>query len=352
MPHKKEYIDSVNLILNFYKKNYLNKIKNFSLLSHFYAYVMEGLYDLGEIELCRESMNRLEKYRSSKNAIPGLNDVPWICSTGCFQLAVVWYKLGELDKGNSLFYYAISLQNESGGWYGSYPSNNIFSFVFFGRKKPFYFSNDEISWAVKYFLDALALKEKLEFEKQSSSFLDEIDELDGRYQLISNILKQVESSSDAKLKICDIGCGKGRYLKRLVLDHSNNEFYASDISVSVTKGIDICKNIRYGMMTNIPYTDSSFDIVYTCEAYEHSINIEAAFKELYRITKSGGKIIIIDKPIEKIGRLKLYEWEQWISDDDIIKFTELCGGKLEIIKSIPYENKSDGLFRAWVITKK
>lgn len=193
---KPEYTDAVRKILDYYKKEKMDRIMNFSLLSHFYAYVMEGLFDLGETELCRKAMDRLDKaYSNREGVIPGLKDVPWICSTGLFQLALVWYKLGELDKGNRLFYYALNLQNESGGWYGSYPEKSIFARFHRGRKKPFYFPDAEISWAVKYFLDALALKEKLEFEKQAKSFLDDISEDDGRYTLIR---KLIESTSDDK----------------------------------------------------------------------------------------------------------------------------------------------------------
>jgi len=155
---KSEYLEKVNSIIEYYKREKMDKIRNFSLLSHFYAYVMEALFDLGEFELCRESMTRLEKFRNTKGGIPGLYDVPWICSTGLFQLAVVWYKLGDLEKGNTLFDYALSLQNESGGWYGSYPAPTIFAKFYRGRKKPYYFPDAEISWAVKYFLDALALR--------------------------------------------------------------------------------------------------------------------------------------------------------------------------------------------------
>lgn len=159
---RQDYKDAADKILAYYKKERLDRIQNFSLLSHFYAYVMEGLFDLGEIDLCRQSMLNLEKYRNHRGGIPGLNDVPWICSTGLFQLAVVWYKLGELDKGNSLFYYALSLQNKSGGWYGSYPAPGLLARFYLGRRRPYYFPDAEISWAVKYFLDALALKERLE----------------------------------------------------------------------------------------------------------------------------------------------------------------------------------------------
>ncbi len=159
---RQNYIDAAEKILAYYKREQLDKIMNFSLLSHFYAYVMEGLYDLNERELCRTAMMRLEKYRNNKQGIPGLNDVPWVCSTGLFQLALVWYKLGDLERGDSLFDYAVSLQNDSGGWYGSYPAPVLWARFLRGRKKPYYFPDAEISWAVKYFLDALAYKNELE----------------------------------------------------------------------------------------------------------------------------------------------------------------------------------------------
>ena len=94
-----------------------------------------------------------------------------------------------------------------------------------------------------------------------------------------------------------------------------------------------------------------FDLVYTCEAYEHSLNLHGAFLELYRIVKPGGCLIIIDKPAEKLGKLKIYEWEQWVSDSDIKSFSDECGGDLNIIPSVSYEGKDDGLFRAWVVRK-
>lgn len=154
-----------------------------------------------------------------------------------------------------------------------------------------------------------------------------------------------------RLQICDVGCGKGRYLKRLVTDCPNNDYYASDISEKVMANVSCVKEKRLGSMTNINYESESFDLVYVCEAFEHAINLRAAFKELYRITKKDGKFIIIDKTIEKLGQLEIYEWEQWISDSDIIKFAEECEATVEIIRSVPYEGRDDGLFRAWIISK-
>ena len=347
---KKEYAQTAEKIKDYYIKNYRDKILNFSLLSHFYAYVMEGLFDMGEVELVREAMQNLEKYQNRKGGIPGLCDVKWVCSTGMFQIALVWYKLGELKKGNKIFSYACTLQNESGGWFGSYPAS-ILNQYSRGRKKAYYFPDAEISWANKYFLDALAYKEQLEFEEQAPIFLEEIEREDGRYVLIRNLLEAAVKKEDKALSVCDVGCGKGRYLKNLTVDFPNLEYYAMDLSEQVMRNINCVREKRLGRLTQIPYADESFDFVYVCEALEHAINLEGAFKELYRIVKKGGMLVIIDKPVEKLGIMEIDEWEQWISDTDIRKYTEACGGQLEIVESVPYGNKEDGLFRAWIITK-
>lgn len=136
-------------------------------------------------------MERLEKYQNFRGGIPGLNNVPWVCSTGMFQLALIYYKLGELKKGDKIFYYACSLQNSSGGWFGSYPSSPLDKLWIIGRRRPFYFRNQEISWANKFFLDALSKKLRLEFDMSAPQFLDSIDEDDGRYETIDAQLKEI-----------------------------------------------------------------------------------------------------------------------------------------------------------------
>lgn len=156
-----KYIDGAKRVLNYYLEHKMDKIMDFSLLSHFYAYVMEGLCDLGETTLARKAMDNLMQYQNKDGGIPGLKNVDWVCSTGMFQLAIVWYKLGEKEKGDKIYKYACGFQNESGGWYGSYPLSFMNRF-YKGKKKAYYFVDEEISWANKYFLDALYLRRTLE----------------------------------------------------------------------------------------------------------------------------------------------------------------------------------------------
>ena len=146
---KHEYINAVKKSLDYYLSNYRDKILDFHLLSHFYAYIVEALVDLGEMDLAKEAMVNVASIQRKDGFVPGYKDVNWVCSTGLFQFALIWYRIGEFERGEKAFTYACKLQNTTGGWYGSYPSDiGIF-------ESPGYLPAAEISWAVKYFLDAL-----------------------------------------------------------------------------------------------------------------------------------------------------------------------------------------------------
>lgn len=152
-----DYEEKVNNVLDYYISNNEERIVNYSLFSHFYAYVIEGLIDCGRPELPRIAMKNLERYRLDNGAVTAYNDVDWYCSTALFQYAIIWYKLGDKEKADKTFEFACSLQNPSGGWYGSYAPNGL-SYVKARLSRNMYIHNEEISWAVKFYLDARELK--------------------------------------------------------------------------------------------------------------------------------------------------------------------------------------------------
>ena len=55
---KPEYEKAARKVAFYYINNYRNEILNFGFLSHFYAYVMEALCDIGEIGLAKEAMEK------------------------------------------------------------------------------------------------------------------------------------------------------------------------------------------------------------------------------------------------------------------------------------------------------
>lgn len=104
-------------------------------------------------------------------------------------------------------------------------------------------------------------------------------------------------------------------------------------------------------MTNIPYEDNYFDIVYTCEALEHAIDITSAIREMVRVTRTGGKIIVIDKNKDMYGYFDIEDWEQWFDKDELKKLMMNYCTDVEYVGDIDYDNqKSNGLFGAWIGT--
>ena len=139
-----EYGDAAQFVLAYYKKQ--EALVPFNRLSHFHAYAMEALCELGELELAARGMADVERCQRRDGGIPAYPDVEWVCSTGMAQYAVVWYALGKKPQADLAIRYLEKIQNRSGGFFGSYGK---------GAK---YIAGAEISWAVKYFLDAYLLQ--------------------------------------------------------------------------------------------------------------------------------------------------------------------------------------------------
>lgn len=338
--HKEEYSEKAQLILNYYKENYLDKILNFSLLSHFYSYVIEALVDLGEEDLARSAMKQMETYQKKSGAISAYYNVDWTCSTGMFQMAVIWYKLGDFEHGEKTFQYACRLQNETGGWYGSYLSEDN------EKEMNNYFPLEEISWANKYFLDALYYRNCLSFQLEADCFIEIIAKEDERYCIIRERVSKAGSSA----KILDVGCGKGRYIKNLLEEVPDCTYFGVDISTRVMdalKGYPV--ECREGTLTHIPYEDKTFAVTYTCEALEHAVDFESAIREMVRVTQSGGYIIVIDKNDENYGMLEIGEWEHWPNENRLKELMEQYCRTVEVRHGLQYDEvKESDLFTAWI----
>lgn len=109
---------------------------------------------------------------------------------------------------------------------------------------------------------------------------------------------------------------------------------------------------KQGILTNIPYEDNTFDITYTVEALEHAVYIDNAVKELIRVTKPEGVVIVIDKNKDRLGTLEIDNCEQWFDDEQFREIAKDNNLQLKIISNVSYENNvADGLFNCWILRK-
>jgi malonyl-CoA O-methyltransferase len=120
-----------------------NTLTDFWSISHFHAYIIEALIDLGENEQASEGLEKALKCRNADGIITAFAGKSWLCSTGQIQYALCAFKLGRTELGEKLLAPMLPYQHASGGFYGSYGGGAA------------YFPRAEISWPVKYFLDCL-----------------------------------------------------------------------------------------------------------------------------------------------------------------------------------------------------
>lgn len=140
---EQKFIDSAQRALAYYKRQKdITEFKpQLGTLSHIFGYMMEGLAELGEVELAKRGLEEAFKLQAADGSIPAYPGVPWVCSTGVAQLGIAAYLIGEKDRAKRMLEYLETIQNTSGGFYGSYGS---------GAK---FFPHEEISWGDKFFID-------------------------------------------------------------------------------------------------------------------------------------------------------------------------------------------------------
>ncbi len=109
------------------------------------------------------------------------------------------------------------------------------------------------------------------------------------------VLKEIKNSSG---KLLDISCGTGQLLKKINEKYPDLNIQGLDYSPGMLK--QARKNLKkeiilmQGDVHKLPYPNESFDYVISTEAFHHYYNPQVALKEMNRITKKNGKIILID----------------------------------------------------------
>ena len=112
--------------------------------------------------------------------------------------------------------------------------------------------------------------------------------------------EMLQNTDPYQKKILDFGCGTGGpaiYIQKsynatvtgvdvddVILEEAQEAIRKTDIHIDLVK---ITSN-------TLPFEDNSFDIIFSKEVILHIENKEELFKELYRVLKPGGSIVIFD----------------------------------------------------------
>jgi SAM-dependent methyltransferase len=92
-------------------------------------------------------------------------------------------------------------------------------------------------------------------------------------------------------KILDVGCANGNYVRYLLA--RDYDAYGVDVLPAQEWEAFAAGRIRQGDITKLPFMDSEFDAVTAFEVLEHVDDVDAAIRELKRVTR---KTIILSVP--------------------------------------------------------
>jgi len=139
---------------------------------------------------------------------------------------------------------------------------------------------------IDYKLHQWGLKEDIRFKIADTPFI---------YQLKSHSLSshmQIVGLVPYERRVLDIGCGKGLLLPFLL--EKKCEVVGIDVLApeSVDKGFSTYHQLDLEQKPHIPYPDESFDVIILADFIEHMKNLDPILKELKRVLKSEGIVIV------------------------------------------------------------
>lgn len=161
-------------------------------------------------------------------------------------------------------------------------------------------------------MDQLEKNSIEEFSKWADNYDNPLTSITFR-QTNAKIVKLLEPKQNSSL--LDVGCGSGILIKFLLDANRGMKLFGLDITpkmVEVAKrkfSNDPSVEITLGSAVKMPYKDSSFDYVTCASSFHHHPDPVKSAKEMVRVLKPGGKLLILDMCIEGLLRKILFKVE-------------------------------------------
>ncbi len=107
-----------------------------------------------------------------------------------------------------------------------------------------------------------------------------------------NILKSLPPG-----RILDVGCSDGGFIRELA--KLGWDVFGVDISRAIPRDLKVVVN---NLDNGLPFKDGSFDYVYTSEVIEHVLDTSLFLREINRVMKQGGVLVLTTPNMASLTR--------------------------------------------------
>ena len=162
----------------------------------------------------------------------------------------------------------------------------------------------------------------------------------GRQAYLREIVRNLReiSQSGANKKILEIGCGNGTGSQLITEFFKPKEFIATEldeqlVEIARKKNKESKITVEAGNATDLRFLDNEFDIVIGLSVIHHIPNWQDCIRELHRVTKPNGLLIIkelsietFESPAGRIARhLVSHPYESMFRKNEFLKHLEQRG---------------------------
>lgn len=194
-------------------------------------------------------------------------------------------------------------------------------------------NNKELKEEVKKFWNAepCGTKDIAEIEG-SREYFEKIEA--ERYELEPFIHQCAQFTRWRNKKVLEVGVGAGTDF--LQFARAGADLYGVDLT---PKAIELVKkrleiyglkaNLQCSDSENLPFEDNTFDLVYSWGVIHHTPETEKAIKEIHRVLKPGGQIIIMIYHRFSLGHLRMYIRYGLMQGKIFVNMKELVSENLE-----------------------
>lgn len=304
---------------------------------HLFAWQIDALAQLGQRDLAREALVWPAGLQRRDGSVPSAPNLDWASTAGVAHLAAIWYRLHDRDRADRALACLRRRQRAGGGFAGSW-----------GREAALH-PQQETAWTAKHFLDASLLQVYTAFSSLADEQPTEIAAGDGRLSAVRDWMNRLGPTA----AVADVGCGPGRYLQQLWRGFPEARLTGIDPSLRWLAHLPSRAEGRRGSLLHIPAADGEFDGAFAVESLEHSLLPQQAVRELCRIVRPGGSVLMIDKQRSKQPLSEHEPWEQWFAAEEVAAWLAEACDEISVTE-IPHGRHAQptGLFLCWQGRKK